>query len=125
MLDGLDINVMIEPNAKLYGGEYFHTVDEIVGFIETNGFKNIKTMIDLHNSILENKNPIDEYNLYKDYIGHIHVSEPNLSLIEETDLHIQFSKLLKNSNYNKIITYEVKKCDGILNNIKLFSKIYN
>ena len=41
MLAGSDIKVIIEPNAKYYGGEFFHTVSEIVEFIDDNEFDNI------------------------------------------------------------------------------------
>jgi sugar phosphate isomerase/epimerase len=124
MLENHDIKLMIEPNAKSYGGEYFNTSDEIVEFIKVNEFKNIMTMIDTHNSMLEGQNPSSELYRNFDYIGHVHVSEPKLVPIVENDLHIQFVKSLKDNNYNKTITFEVMKCVEIHHAIKLFSKIY-
>ena len=41
MLEGTGVELSIEPNTKSYGGEYFHTVSEIVDFIVSNDFKNI------------------------------------------------------------------------------------
>jgi len=64
LLDGTGIQISIEPNSKIYGGEYFFTVPEIVDFITLNGFKNIKTMIDTHNIILEDSDPIKEFDDY-------------------------------------------------------------
>ena len=58
MLDETSLQIVIEPNASTYGGEYFLTVTEIVEFITTHQFNNIKTMIDTHNVLLENQNPI-------------------------------------------------------------------
>jgi hypothetical protein len=47
----------IEPNSSWYGGEFFLYLDEIISFIKYGNFTNIRTMIDTHNLIKENKNP--------------------------------------------------------------------
>jgi len=124
LLNETDIKLLIEPNSKTYGGEYFFKISEIVEFITKNKFKNILTMIDTHNSVLENKNPNIEFVNYFRYIKHIHVSEPKLKVIEDTDFHKEFSNTLKKHNYNGVITYEVLKCNEIINNVSTFSKIY-
>lgn len=124
LLKDTDIKLLIEPNSKVYNGEYFFKVSEIVEFINKYKFKNILTMIDTHNSVLENKNPNIEYANYYKYIKHIHISEPNLKVIEDNEFHKDFSNTLKKNNYNGVITYEVLKCDEIINNISTFSKIY-
>lgn len=124
LLDNSDIKLLIEPNSKVYNGEYFFDISEIVEFISKNKFKSISTMIDTHNSVLENKNPNIELVNYYNYIKHVHVSEPKLKVIEDNDFHREFSNTLKVNNYNGTITYEVLKCDEILNNISTFSKIY-
>lgn len=124
MLIDSDIKVLIEPNTSSYGGEYFHTVSEIVNFIDSNGFKNVSTMIDTHNSILENNDPNVELITYFDYINHIHISEPKLQMITENEFHLNFSDIIKKIGYNQTITYEVMKCENIMENIPVFSKIY-
>lgn len=124
LLIGSGINVLIEPNSKIYGGNYFFTLDEIIKFIEKHKLRNIKTMIDTHNSILENRNPIIELVDFFDYIEHIHVSEIDLKPIVVNDFHIQFSNKLKEMKYNKTITYEVIKTDDIFFSIDTFSKLY-
>lgn len=124
LLIGSGINVLIEPNSKIYGGDYFFTLNEIIKFIEKHKLRNIKTMIDTHNSILENRNPIIELVDFFDYIEHIHVSEIDLKPIVINDFHIQFSNKLKEMKYNKTITYEVIKTDDIFFSIDTFSKLY-
>jgi uncharacterized short protein YbdD (DUF466 family) len=81
-------------------------------------------MIDTHNSILENIDPNVELVEYFNYIEHIHVSEPKLVVIKEDEFHINFSKTIKNSEYNKTITYEVMKSIDLIPSIETFSKIY-
>lgn len=118
------INLLIEPNTKLYGGEYFNTIPEIVKFIKDNNLENIKTMIDTHNILLEDMNPIIDIEENFNYIHHIHISEPNLSCIEDTNFHINFSRKIKEIKYDKMITYEVNKCDFLKKSIELFCDIY-
>lgn len=125
MLDYTNINMVIEPNASIYGGEYFLTLDEIIEFIEHNKFTNIKTMIDTHNLILENNDPIIELLKYKDYIKHIHISEKNLDLFKTNEMHQRFSNQINKMAYKGMVTYEVKKQDNLLDSIVEFSKIYN
>lgn len=124
LLMGTDIIVVIEPNAPDYGGEFFHTVSEIVGFIKKYDFKNIKTMIDTHNLEMQDLNPTFEYLKNIDYISHIHVSERGLKEIIPKDSHYSLSDAMKKSDYKGIITYEVNKCENLLTSIEEFYKIY-
>jgi sugar phosphate isomerase/epimerase len=119
-----DIKVLIEPNTSSYGGEFFHKVSEIVGFIDSNDLKNVRTMIDTHNSILENEDPNVELVEYFNYIEHIHISEPKLVVIKDDEFHNTFSNTIKNSEYKKTITYEVMKSEELIPSIEIFSKIY-
>ena len=123
-LIGTGIRVIIEPNSKVYGGDYFFNVSEIVEFIIKNDLKNIKTMIDTHNIILEKNNPITDFEKYYDYISHIHISEINLSPITNLGFHFEFSNKIKEIGYDKIITYEVNKCDNVMDSVKQFYLIY-
>jgi sugar phosphate isomerase/epimerase len=119
-----EITIVIEPNTVSYGGEYFTNVSEIVNFIKKNNLINIKTMIDTHNILLEKMDPTIDIDRYFDYIYHIHISEPQLAIIRNESFHLKFSEKLKETEYNKIITYEVNKCDELKESIKLFSEIY-
>ena len=117
LLKETDIYFLIEPNSKVYKGEYFFNLNEIIDFIEKNNLKNIKTMIDTHNLLLENKNPLNEYINYKDFIFHIHISENNLNPIKNTKFHKNFSSVLKQYKYNNIITLEMKENINIIKSI--------
>lgn len=114
----------IEPNSKEYGGKYFYTVSEIVNFLNHGMFTNIKTMIDTHNLILEGEDILSTFEKYYDYIKHIHVSEYKLKSFTPTKLHVDFSKLIKSSKYNGIITNETLTPENLLDEIKLFTGIY-
>jgi sugar phosphate isomerase/epimerase len=125
MLNNTGVELSIEPNTKSYGGDYFHTVEEIVDFIVHNDFKNIKTMVDTHNLKLEDLDPINNLKTYVKYINHIHVSEPKLSKLTDFEFHIDFAKSIKDLNYDGIVTYEVTKCDDLIKSVEQFYLIYN
>jgi sugar phosphate isomerase/epimerase len=125
LLNGTGIQLCIEPNASVYGGDFFYTISEIVNFIETHDFKNIFTMCDTHNSWLENKDPNKELVEFFPYIKHIHISEPKLVPIDNEYTHTRISKTLKDLEYNGVITYELNKCDMFDNTVRYFNLIYN
>lgn len=116
--------LLLEPNSKIYNGKYFYTLNEIVSFIKEYNFKNIKSMIDTHNLILENENIIEAYLQNKEYIKHIHISEINLGEFKNSEEHINLSNILFEENYDGLIIYEAKTSPNIENNIKEFNKIY-
>lgn len=120
MLQGIDIDFLIEPNTRHYNSDFFYTVDEIVEYIKHNKLKKIKTMIDTHNLIFEDQNPSDVYVKYNKYISHVHVSEPGLKPIHDIEMHKDFSKQLKAFGYNNIITYECLTNVGV----EVFKDIY-
>jgi len=125
LLEDKDIKVVIEPNARVYNGEFWFTLEEIIKFLETNQFNNIKTMIDTHNAELEKDIKFNTMLKYFDkYIAHIHVSEVGLNNIQTSKLHTSFTSILNYVNYNQTITYEVKDNEGVLDSIKTFIKLY-
>lgn len=124
-LNNTNIIVVIEPNASIYGGEYFTKISDIVDFIKKNNLNNIKTMIDTHNVLLENDNLLDIFLKHNDLIQHIHVSENNLGDFLWSKQHDDFAKMLKSNNYSNIITYETKQSVNLIHSVKTFNKTYN
>jgi sugar phosphate isomerase/epimerase/nucleoside-diphosphate-sugar epimerase len=124
MLKDTNINIVIEPNAGIYGGSFFTKVPEIVNFIEQNSLENIKTMIDTHNSILEGECPVEAFHKYSNYIKHIHVSEVGLKSFSVSDIHKDFSNELKSKKYENIITYESLNDENIIKSIEYFTEVY-
>ena len=124
-LKGTNQTLLLEPNSKVYKGDYFHTISEIVNFIEDNKFSNIKTMVDTHNIILENEDPTENYLKYKNLIPHIHISEKGLDNFAPSEKHIILSNTLKQTNYEGLIIYEAKPSDNLTFDIEQFTKIYN
>ena len=124
LLQQNNLFLCLEPNSRVYGGEYFFTIGEIVDFLKITNLKNIKTMIDTHNLILEGDSPIEILKTHFEYIHHIHISEPSLKPISNQVFHTDFSKTIKDTGYNKLITYELLQHPNFEKNINIFSKIY-
>lgn len=117
--------LLLEPNSRIYGGNYFYKVDEIVRFIDEMKFSNIKTMIDTHNIILEGEDPTDVFLKYREYIKHVHVSEAGLSGFIPSRRHSTLAKTLKENEYRGLVIYEAKPTSDLINEIENFSKTYN
>jgi sugar phosphate isomerase/epimerase len=117
-----NVILCIEPNCKQYGGSYFYNLSQIVNFIDKGKFSNIKTMIDTHNLLNENLSPSKEFEMYHNYVSHIHISENNLNPIKYNDEYVLLSQKLKDLNYNGIVNYEVFPHQNL--NIKLFSNLF-
>jgi sugar phosphate isomerase/epimerase len=82
-------------------------------------------MIDTHNLLLENFDPIKIINENFEMIDHIHISEYKLTALKNKKFHIEFSNNLKNLNYSGMIIFEIFKNPNILNDINKFINIYN
>jgi sugar phosphate isomerase/epimerase len=132
-----NVFICIEPNCKEYSGSYFFDLEEIVSSILSYQFTNIKTMIDTHNLILEGHDPTNQFNEYVDHIYHIHASEPSLGNFMPSDEHYRLSRELKqcrnpynspgglfSTEYERIITYEVKDNLNLIQSVKSFANIY-
>lgn len=123
LLEEKNIYICIEPNCKLYGGNYFYSLKETCSFIETNKYKKIKSMIDTYNLLQEGFNLTEQYKLYNDYIYHIHFSEESLNEINDFEKYTDFISEIK-SSYDGLVVYEFKNFNNFDNAIKTFSKLF-
>lgn len=124
ILEKNDQILLIEPNSRIYSGNFFFTLPEIIRFIKKGKFKNIKTMIDTHNVILENEIPSDIFLKYREYVQHVHVSENELGPFKFNLKHVELAESLNKVNYNGLVIYESKPFDTLYDDIEMFSKVY-
>ena len=117
--------LLIEPNTRTYGGEYFHTVCEIRDFISENGFTNIKTMIDTHNCVFEEEDPCEAFIRNQVIVEHVHVSEVGLSDFHPSEVHEKLARTLKEHEYGGLVIYEAKPSINLVNSLRLFNQTYN
>ncbi len=105
-----DVIIAIEPNPIIYSTNFLNTTEEAVNFVKELNCSHLKVNCDL-GTIIENK---EELTIVADnikYINHIHISEPNLAIIENRDLHKELFELLQKCNYTNLVSIEMKQCD--------------
>jgi sugar phosphate isomerase/epimerase len=118
LLDGTDIKFCIEPNAKYYEAEYYNTLESIVEDLGL--YKNIRSMIDVGNSIMAGQDCLKEYERYSEYVSHVHFAAPELYEITDFRLYRHFYRELVNSGYTGYLSYEFLKAGDIEVAIKDF-----
>jgi len=111
LLDDSSVKFCIEPNAREYGAEYCNTLEEVVEEIHL--YKNITSMIDVGNSMLEGQDFFKEYEQYSKYVSHVHFSAPGLGEIEDFGPYKEFYQMLSKLGYSGNISYEFIKARNI------------
>ncbi len=103
-----NVVIAIEPNPTIYNTNFLNTTEEALKFVKDVNNSNIKINYDLGTVIANNESlSVLEENI--DYINHVHISEPNLALIEKRKLHKELIEILKKKNYDKLISIEMKE----------------
>lgn len=89
------VMICLEPNPPCYGANFLTKTIDTFHFVSQLSHPNIKIQLDT-GTIFINKESFELLNLIRDQIGHIHISEPNLSVLgtEPVD-HKTLGKRLK------------------------------
>lgn len=119
-LTGSKIIFCIEPNARIYQGEYFFDIEEICDFLSRYNFKHIQSMIDTHNSLLENRSIENDIFKFKDKIKHFHASEIDLNGFSNIEYHKRAAQTLKQINYPYVVTLESINMNGAKDFINVY-----
>lgn len=107
-----NIVIAVEPNPTIYNTNFLNYTEEAIQFVKKVNLDSIKVNYDL-GTVIYNEEDIKILEENIQYINHIHISEPNLALIEKRDLHKQLISILEKCNYDKYISIEMKKNDDI------------
>ena len=102
----------MEANPKIYNTNFINNTHEAIDLIkkvDSNGFK---LNLDI-GTIIENNEDIDELVGNVHLINHVHISEPYLEQIQPRDLHKKILTILKNENYDKFISIEMKQQENL------------
>lgn len=105
-----NVIISIEPNPTIYNTNFLNTTKEAIDFVKDINMENIKINYDL-GTVIENKEELSILIENIKLINHIHISEPNLEVIQKRKLTEELIKSLKEIKYNKFISIEMKKTD--------------
>lgn len=102
----------IEPNPVIYGTNFINTTEEAFNIVKEIDCKAIKVNIDL-GTIIENRENLEILQGNFSKINHIHISEPNLEIIQKRIIHRELAKILQDNQYENYVSIEMKKCENI------------
>lgn len=104
--------IAIEPNPTIYNTNFLNTTEEALNFVKDVNLKNIQINYDL-GTVIYNQEDLQILKENIAYVNHIHISEPNLELIQKRELHKELINILKDTNYCKFISIEMKNQENI------------
>lgn len=104
--------IALEPNPTIYGTNFMNTTKQAFDFTKKIDCEGIKVNVDF-GTIIQNQESLptiyDNINL----VNHIHISEPYLAKIVKRKEHQELAKFLRDTNYDKYISIEMKKTQTI------------
>ncbi len=107
-----NIVIAVEPNPVIYNTNFLNTTKEALNFVKEINLDSIKVNYDL-GTVIYNEENIEIIKDNIKYINHIHISEPNLKIIEKRELHTKLIKLLNSLNYQRYVSIEMKNNENI------------
>lgn len=109
-----NIVVAVEPNPTIYNTNFLNYTEQAIEFVKEINIDSIKVNYDL-GTVIYNDEGLETLRNNINYINHIHISEPNLELIKNSSIHQELAQIVKETNYNKYISIEMKKNEDIKN----------
>ena len=102
----------MEANPVIYGTNFINKTKEAIELIQEVGFTGFKLNLDF-GTIIYNEESVEELEPYIDLINHVHISEPNLKMIEKRDGHRLLVKMLRDDGYDGFVSIEMGKREDI------------
>jgi sugar phosphate isomerase/epimerase len=103
--------ICIEANPVSYGCNFMTHSLMTADFVRTIDSPGVRFNFDLGTTIINNEDQAEVLRATVDVIGHVHISEPNLSTITEDTVHSRhhnrLSTILNQINYKGIISIEM------------------
>jgi len=72
------VTICLEPNPECYGADFMTNTRDTLDIVKEVNHSNIKLHLDIGAITINGEDTLLNLIDYKDYIGHVHVSEPNL-----------------------------------------------
>ena len=102
----------MEANPAIYNTNFINDTKSALELIKNVNSKGFKLNLDIGTMIQNNEN-YKELTGYINLINHVHISEPYLIKIEKRELHKHIISVLKNENYDKFISIEMKEQENL------------
>lgn len=116
------VYICIEPNPEIYWWNFMCNTKETLDFVKYTNNPWIKIHLDLWTIIINNEN-INIISETKNYITHFHISEPNLEVIKEREIHHKLKNLLNWYDWYYSIEMKWTSLENIEKSLILISNI--
>lgn len=104
--------VAMEANPTIYGTNYINTTQEAFALIDEVASANFKLNLDV-GTMIYNQEAVSGLAGKAEYINHVHISEPNLVLIEKRKLHQELADWLREVKYEGFVSVEMGRQDNL------------
>ena len=102
-----NVVVAVEPNPTIYNTNFLNTTKEALDFVKQINLNSIKINYDL-GTVISNQEDLDLLKENLEYVHHIHISEPNLMIIDPKHLHEELFAILREKEYDRYVSIEMK-----------------
>ena len=109
-----NVVIAIEPNPVIYNTNFLNYTKETIDLAKEINMNSIKLNYDL-GTVIYNEENLKTLKHNIEYINHIHISEPNLELVENREIHKELISILKEIDYKGYVSIEMKKSDNVEN----------
>lgn len=104
--------VALEANPTIYNTHFMNYTHQAVEMARLSGSNGIRVNLDL-GTIICNNEDIEYLEKISEYINHIHISEPNLNIVEPRLIHKQLFQILQSIEYSKFVSIEMANKNNI------------
>lgn len=109
----------LEVNPGYYGAEYLMTTEEVLCFIEDFHLNNIGFHLDTGACILNGEDVCEAIRRSKDFLVHIHLSEPDLKPLDlKRSFYSDIFETLREVDYRGYVAVEMKRPKGGLSELE-------
>ena len=102
----------MEANPPIYNTNYCNTTLEAVELVKTVGSKGFLINLDV-GTMIQNGEDLHVVEAAREWIHHVHISEPGLAMIKNRPFHKELAKYLRETGYDRFISLEVKTQEDI------------
>lgn len=104
----------MEANPPIYNTNYCNTTPEAVELVKTVGSKGFLINLDF-GTMIQNGEDLHVVESAREWLNHVHISEPGLALVERRTAHKELARYLKETGYDRFVSLEIKTQENIQN----------
>jgi Sugar phosphate isomerases/epimerases len=101
-----DTMLSLEANPADYGTNYMNTTADALDVVYRVSSKSCKLNVDFGTILLNNEN-VNWLRGKVNSIGHVHISEPNLAILQKRNEHLELAAILREENYAGYVSIEM------------------